>query len=299
MKNDKKLSGIIVPLVTPLKDHEQIDIEGTQKLIEYVIKGGVSGIFVLGTTGEGPSLSLSLKKEFIEVVCKQVNNRVPVLAGVTDTSIVNTITLAKYACQAGVYAVVLMAPYFFKVTQKDLLLYFENLLPQIPLNVMMYNIPSSTKVSLKYETLEQLSGEERIIGLKDSSGDIEYFREILRLKELRPDWSIMCGPDRIVLESMKAGGDGGVNAGAHILPEVFVRMFNKVVNGNFEKADELNKEVMELYDAVHVAKPYMACFKYMLKRMGICDDFICEPYHKIDSEAEGKIDEYVKLKNLI
>lgn len=299
MEKQKKLSGIIPPVITPLKSQLQLDLHGVERLTEHIINGGVSGLFVLGTTGEGPSLPVSLKKEFVELICRQVNGRIPVLAGVADTSFSNTIEIARYAADCGAYASVLMTPFFFKVTQKDLIKYIRNLIAQIPTPVLLYNIPAYTKMAFEYESLKQLTDEEKIIGIKDSSGDMDYFSEILKLKKDRPDWSIMCGPDKVVLEAMKAGADGGVNAGANIIPEVYVTMYNESANGNFENAEKLNNQVMRLYEAAHLAKPYIVCFKHMLKCMGICDSFISEPFHEIEPQAAVKVKQYLKKAQLI
>lgn len=298
-KQNNKLSGIIVPIITPFVGQDQLDIKGTEKLIEHIINGGVSGVFALGTTGEAVNMPIELKKEFVKLVCKCVGGRIPVFIGVTDTSFSNTISLAKYSCDYGARAAVLMAPYFYKLSQEDLLRYFKNLLPQIPLDVLMYNIPSCAKIPLAFETLRQLKDEQKIIGIKDSSGDIEYFKQIVKLKGSQSDWSVLCGPDKLVLESMKAGGDGGVNAGANILPGLFINIYNEFKAGNIQKADDLNVELMKLYKAAHVTVPYIACFKHILKCMGICESFISEPFGQIEEEAKRKIEEYLKKEKLV
>src|SRR5262245_26840129 len=113
----KPLSGIIPPLATPLRDVDQLDHAGLERLIEYVLAGGVHGLFILGTTGEGPSLSYRLRCELIELACEQVNHRVPILVGITDTSAVESINLAERAADAGADAVVLAAPYYFAPNQ--------------------------------------------------------------------------------------------------------------------------------------------------------------------------------------
>src|SRR6056297_1794166 len=114
------LGGLIVPLVTPLADYDQIDRPGTQRLLQHVISGGVEGIFILGTTGEAPSLSYRVRREFIELVCQEVDHRVPVLVGLTDTSFVETITLSQVAADAGADAAVLSTPYYFPAGQTEL-----------------------------------------------------------------------------------------------------------------------------------------------------------------------------------
>src|SRR5262245_13092169 len=114
------LRGIIPPLITPLRDIAALDPAALERLIEHVLAGGVSGLFILGTTGEAPSLSGRLRRELIERVCRQVQLRVPVLVGVTDTSLAETLSLARHAAEAGAQAVVTSAPYYFAPSQLEL-----------------------------------------------------------------------------------------------------------------------------------------------------------------------------------
>src|SRR5437867_968915 len=106
------LTGIVPPLVTPLRDRDALDLAGLEKLIEHVLGGGVSGLFVLGTTGEGPSLSYRLRRELVERVCKQVNRRVPVLVGITDTAFVESVNVARASADAGADGLVVAPPYY-------------------------------------------------------------------------------------------------------------------------------------------------------------------------------------------
>src|SRR5262245_61331944 len=116
----KPLRGIIPPLLSPLADRDQLDVAGLERLIEHVLVGGVHGLFVLGTTGEGPSLSYGLRHELLERVCRQVAGRVPVLVGITDTSLVESVRLGEHAQDAGAQAVVVSAPYYFPIGQAEL-----------------------------------------------------------------------------------------------------------------------------------------------------------------------------------
>src|SRR5690606_23128003 len=127
------------------------------RLVEHVIAGSVDGIFVLGTTGEAPSLGYRLRRELIDRVCRLAAGRVPVLVGITDTAFVESVNLAEVARAAGAAAVVLATPYYFPAGQTELAGYVENLLPQLPLPLVLYNMPSLTKVWYEIETLERLA----------------------------------------------------------------------------------------------------------------------------------------------
>ena len=190
-----RFEGIIPPLITPLKDRDTLDQDGLERLIEQMISGGVHGLFALGTTGEGPSLSYRLRTEVIQRVCKLVAGRIPVFISVTDTAFVESVRLSGVACDAGADAVVLATPYYFPPDQQELKKYVEHLVPELALPVMLYNMPSLTKVWFNIETIQALSSLDRILGIKDSSGDLDYFARLCALKADRPDWAFLMGPE--------------------------------------------------------------------------------------------------------
>jgi dihydrodipicolinate synthase/N-acetylneuraminate lyase len=294
------LRGIVPPLVTPLAKRDQIDEEGTIRLLDHVIAGGVAGIFILGTTGEAPSLSYRLRRDFIRLACRLVGNRVPVLVGITDTSFVESIDLANVAKDAGARAVVLSTPYYFPAGQTELTRYVEYVLEELSLPLMLYNIPVLTKVPFEIETLRRLSGHSGIIGVKDSGGDIDYFRELLQLKEVRPDWTILIGPEHLTAEAVAMGGDGGVNGGANIFPRLFVDVYNAASAGDADSLAPLVDRVQRLQQIYEVGK-YMSRFikatKCALSIQGICSDHVAEPFnHFLQSERAkvAKILEHVQ-----
>ena len=177
------LTGIIPPMVTPLRARDELDIAGLEKLLEHILSGGVSGLFILGTTGEGPSLSYRLRREFIERVCQQVKRRVPVLVGITDTAFVESVNLARQAADCGADAVVAAPPYYMPEGQPELQEWLDHLVPELPLPLFLYNMPPLTKVSYEIETVRHALDHPRIIGLKDSSGDLNYFKNVGRVPE--------------------------------------------------------------------------------------------------------------------
>src|SRR6266700_4525518 len=136
------LTGIIPPMITPLRGRDELDVPGLEKLIENILAGGVNGLFILGTTGEGPSLSYRLRRELVERVCRQVKQRVPVLVGITDTAFVESINVARASADAGADAVVVAPPYYLPEAQPELREYLEHLVAELPLPLFLYNMPA-------------------------------------------------------------------------------------------------------------------------------------------------------------
>ncbi|MFM8398206.1 MAG: dihydrodipicolinate synthase family protein, partial [Pirellula sp.] len=159
----------------PMRSRDRLDVDGLGRLVEHLIAGGVHGLFVLGTTGEAPSLSHRLQQEVVSRTVEFVAGRAPVLVGITDTSFVESVRLAEHAHKVGASGLVLSTPYYFPAGQTELKYYVDELMPELPLPVMLYNIPSLTKVWFEIETLQELSEHTQVVGLKDSSGDLAYF----------------------------------------------------------------------------------------------------------------------------
>ena len=277
-----RFHGIIPPLVTPLAERDVIDQGGTERLLEHVIAGGVSGVFILGTTGEAPSLSYRLRRDFIKLVCQIVDQRVPVLVGITDTAFVESITLAKLAADSGAAATVLSTPYYFPAGQTELIQYVQHIIAELPIPLVLYNMPSLTKVWFEIDTLHALCQHPEIIGIKDSSGDIDYFSKLIALKEPRPDWSIMIGPEHLTARAVALGGDGGVNGGANIFPELFVQLYEAAVQEDRTQIEVLTQRVeklQQIYDVGKYASRHIKATKCALSIRGICSDHMAEPFN--------------------
>ncbi|HEX7653808.1 MAG TPA: dihydrodipicolinate synthase family protein, partial [Verrucomicrobiae bacterium] len=232
------LNGIVPPMITPLLGRDELDAAGLEKLIEHILAGGVSGLFILGTTGEGPGLSYRLRRELIERACRQVNRRVPVLVGITDTAFVESVNLARVAAEAGADSVVLAPPYYLPEAQPELQEYLDHLVRELPLPLFIYNMPALTKVHIELETVKWAMDNPRIIGLKDSSGDLAYFQAAAELiRQQRPDWPLLIGPEEKLLAALKAGGQGGVSGGANLFPLLYVKTCEAYAAGDMSRAE--------------------------------------------------------------
>ena len=285
-----KYTGIIPPMITPLLEEDKLDHEGLERLIERMIDGGVSGLFILGTTGEAPSLSYRLRRELIDRSCELVKGRVPIMVGITDTSLVESASLAQHAADAGVDAVVTSAPYYFPAGQPELREYLEHLLPELPIPLMLYNMPALTKTSFHREVVEWALDRDQIVGLKDSSGDLVYFRKMQRLAaEKRPDWSLLVGPEELLGEVVLLGGHGGVNGGANLHPRLYVNLYDAAARGDLETVRTLSQQILTLSESLYSVGRHGSAIikgiKCALSLLGVCDDFMAAPFHRFhDSE---------------
>jgi 4-hydroxy-tetrahydrodipicolinate synthase len=288
-------------MVTPLRDRDALDLPGLERLIEHMLAGGVHGLFVLGTTGEAPSLGYRLRRELIDRVCRQVAGRAPVLVGITDTALVESLALARHAAQAGAQAVVAAPPFYFPAGQPELLHYVNHLAAELPLPLFLYNMPMMTKVSFAPQTVRQLLDNARIIGVKDSSGDLGYFEQVLAIARERPDWSVLVGPENLLPDAVARGGHGGVNGGANLHPRLFVELYEAACRHDWTRIAELRQEVFKLGQIYQVGRHASAIIKGLkcaLSLRGICDDVLAEPFHRFESPERERVRQLLEPLNL-
>lgn len=291
-KLDRPLRGIIPPMATPLSSHDVLDLSGLERLVEHLLAGGVHGLFILGTTGEGPSLSHALQREMIGATLRLVARRVPVLVGITDTCLAASVQLANFAADAGADAVVASAPHYFRLAQPELLDYLEALVKDLPLPSVLYNMPHLTKVSFEPETVEKMLSWKKVIGIKDSSGKIETTIDYLKRIAKRPDWSVLTGHEELLADALRAGANGGVCGGANLFPRLYVDLYEADLKDDLQQVRALHEDILEikrlLYSIGRHDSAFITGIKCALSCLGICQDTMAPPLRRF-KEAERRI----------
>ena len=290
------LKGIIPPVVTPLLDDVTLDVEGLERLIEHIIEGGVHGLFILGSSGEGPSLPYNLQEELISRVCKQVNGRVPVLVGITDTSFPGLIKKAEFSKKEGADAVVVAPPYYYPVSEIEFLEYLENLSHRVPLPFVLYNIPSHTKLNISLHVVER-ARELGAIGIKDSSGDMCFFYTLVDRFKDDPEFSIITGTEMLLPEAVMFGGHGAIAGGANMFPQLYVDLYNASLSYDMETIKLLREKVLGIYNNIYNVGKYNSRYvkstKCGLAVMGICSDYMPLPHNKFRPFQKEDIKAYI------
>jgi 4-hydroxy-tetrahydrodipicolinate synthase len=298
----KKLQGIIPPMITPLIDNDTLDVKGTEKLVEHMIAGGVHGLFILGTTGEAPSLSYHLRYQLVELVCKQVAGRIPVLVGITDTSLYESVKLAEHSKVCGAFAVVSAPPYYYAPSQQELIEYYQELADALPLPLFLYNMPSHVKVSFEPATVKVLAQHPNIIGLKDSSAVMVYFHTLIQIMKDQPDFALLMGPEELTAEAVMMGGDGGVNGGANMFPKLYVDLYDAAVNRDINRVLELQERVMAISNSIYkvgrYGSSYLKGVKCSCSLLGLCSDFMAAPYSSFRKEERAKVQAILERLNV-
>lgn len=289
----KKIKGIIPPMITPLLDEATIDEAGAKRIADRMIDAGVAAIFILGTTGESQSISMRLRFDYVTLITRHVAGRVPVLVAVTETSMEDSLALAQHAKNCGAAGVVAAAPYYFPANQKEQIDWYRSLADRCPLPVYLYNMPSKVKTFINLPTVLELSKHPNIVGLKDSSANQSYVQSLL-FHFAGTEFGIYMGPEEQTAPAVLCGADGGVNGGANLFPELFVKMYKAASAGDVEETRRLQKRIMFLSDSLYGLDPgsdasFLKGIKCALKLKGICSGYVALPYTAYDSEMEKKV----------
>jgi 4-hydroxy-tetrahydrodipicolinate synthase len=285
---DKKLfEGVITPMVTPLINRENIDFKGLEKLLDHLINGGISGVFLMGTTGEGTSISPRMRKELIKYSVEYVKGRVPIFVSIADCCIEESLNMACYAKECGASYLVSALPFYLGLTQTEIIDYYTTIADNVPLPLFLYNIPAQTKLMISVEAVKTLAKHPNIIGMKDSSGNGTYFNTLLaEVKAEYPDFTILVGPDEMLASTMALGGNGGVNSGSNLFPELYVNLFKACKAKDTERILKLQKLVMkvstEVYSVDKSSVSFLKGLKAALFTEGLITDYICEPLQKVN-----------------
>ncbi|MEX0928845.1 MAG: dihydrodipicolinate synthase family protein [Balneolales bacterium] len=295
----ESVKGIIPPMVTPLLDDDTLDTAGLERLVEHLIGGKVDGLFLLGTTGEGPSLQYTLKEELVRRTCELVQGRVPVLVGVTDSSYRESVNMAEKAARYGAQGLVMAPPFYFQIDQEELHNHVDAFTDESPLPVYLYNMPSLTKAAFSLEMVAGLVEKPGIVGFKDSSANLTYFNKVRRLVKQGPGFSLLVGPEELLMETMIMGGDGGIPGGANIFPELYVSLHEEIRSGSVENGLRLHGRIMDLGshvfgDTLHGSSDVINGIKCALHILGICSGHLAKPLKQASPEKAKKIRSYLE-----
>ncbi len=244
-QDQKKLHGIVVPMITPFrgKGMSEVDHEGFEKLSQFLIEGGVNALMVNGTSGEFLMQSFDERKAAVRTVVKAARGRVPVIAGISEASTINAISLGQDAEDAGADAILATGPIYYKTTNDGLFGHYASLLKAVSLPLMIYNIPSWIGYNIPAVLVKKLEERHpgRIYGVKFTTSDLELFLEYLRiLKNLVP---VTIGADALILSALQLGAAGATVGCANVLPGDTSAIYRLFVKQRYAEAIEAQEKI--------------------------------------------------------
>ena len=268
------IAGSMVALVTPMDAQGRLDWDSLSKLVDFHLQNGTHAIVAVGTTGESATLDVSEHIEVIRRVVKQVNGRIPVIAGTGANSTREAIELTTNAKTAGADACLLVTPYYNKPTQEGLYLHFKHIAEAVAIPQILYNVPGRTVCDMLPDTVERLSKVPNIIGIKEATGDLKRGREVL--DRVSKDFLVYSGDDPTAVELMLMGGKGNISVTANVAPRAMSELCAAAMAGDAETARAINERLMPLHRALFLeANPIPV--KWALHEMGLMGNGIRLP----------------------
>lgn len=287
--------GSLPALITPFKNGA-LDLETLKKLVEWHVGEGSNGFVPVGTTGESPTLSHDEHEKVVEEVVKASAGRVPVIAGAGSNNTLESIRFIQHAEKVGADAALVVTPYYNKPTQRGLIAHFTALHDCATLPIIIYNIPGRSVVDMTPETMGELAKLERIVGVKDATGDLSRV----------PQQRITCGTDFIQLSGEDAtalgfnahGGIGCISVTANVAPKLCAQMQAATLAGDYTTALEITDRLMPLHKAIFT-EPGLVGAKYGMSKLGLCSDEVRSPLTGLTDETKALIDDGMRHAGLI
>lgn len=288
-------SGLYTALITPFKNGK-IDEKALEKLIEFQIKNGVSGIVPCGTTGESPTLSHEENNLVIELAIKIVNKRVQVIAGTGSNSTAEAIMMTQHAAKSGADGCLIVVPYYNKPTQNGLYQHYKAINDACDVPLLIYNVPGRSVANISDETIAKLAKLKNIAGIKDATGDLS---RVANLKLLVPnDFCILSGEDATTVGFNAMGGCGLISVTSNIAPKLCADLQKATLVGDYKKAVEIQDRLTNLHSAMFCETNPIPV-KYAASLIGLCDPEIRLPLSEPSDAAKERIKKEIEEIKLV
>jgi 4-hydroxy-tetrahydrodipicolinate synthase len=310
--NPKLLRGVIPPVCTPFTADYEVDEKSLRRLINYLLDGGVTGLFVLGSTSEVAYLTDKRRADVIRITIDETAGRVPVVAGAIDMTTLRTNEHVRAAVAAGIDGIVATGPFYARTHPEEIALHFRLVKKECgDLPLYAYNIPVATNgVKLEVDTVLKLANEGVIQGLKDSSGNDAGIRAVVlgAQKMGLKEFVVLTGSELTVDSALMAGAHGVVAGVGNIDPAGYVKIFNLVAAGDYKSARAEQERLTEMFGLADVGAPgrmgrgssAIGAFKASLKLLGIIDDArVAPPQIPLNSDEIAAIVPFLRNANLL
>ncbi len=276
MPNEPLPAGVHVALATPLTPDYKIDVDGVHRLVEYVIRGGINGLNIMGSTGEVASMPESNRRQIVAAVTDAAQGRVPVITALAQNSLEDAVRETEALARQGVRGVLATPPSYYPTNPAGVEQYYRILSPRSPLPLLIYNIPQFTKVPIPPQTVAALARDGVVVGIKDSSRDFEYFSQVIYATRGIQGFRVFTGSDTMLLASLAQGADGTIAGGPNLGPSFAVQLYRAFKEGDMERAHALQEKVLELVLATRRGV-FPAGIKAGLELLGICRGITAPP----------------------
>lgn len=287
----KKYNGVVVPMVTPVTPTGMLDKPAVERIIKSFVEAGVSPL-LMGTTGEGNSVSTSDGQELIATAVKAAEGKITIYAGLTGTSFIEQLRQAGYYSASGADVIVATLPSYYALTPEQMENYYKTLSDSIKGPLMLYNIAATTHMSIPVDVIERLSKHPNIVGLKDSERDLERMEKCIEIARDNDEFTYFCGWAAQSAHSLELGGDGIVPSTGNFVPGMFRKLYDAAEAGDMETANRLQdetNEIAKLYQAGRTLGQSLTALKVMMQTRGLCTPDMLMPLTRLSEQEEAEI----------
>ena len=299
--NNSKYCGVVVPMVTPVTQDGQLDVEAVKRIINFFAENKVSPL-LMGTTGEGNSVSQADGQLFVDTAVKARDNFLTshpspltsqlIYAGLTGNCFSEQVRQAEIYTALGADVIVATLPTYYALTPEQMYEYYHTLADCITGPLMLYNILATTHMSIPMDVIRRLADHPNIVGLKDSERDLERMAQCVEIAKGRDDFAYFCGWAAQSAHSLELGGNGIVPSTGNYVPEMFSQLFDAAVSGDMATANRLqNKtnEIAKIYQKDRTLGQSLTALKVMMQTKGLCEPWMLMPLTRLSAEEEQAI----------
>ena len=292
MKNCR-YRGVVVPMVTPVTEKGALDVPAVERIIEFFAQNNVAPL-LMGTTGEGNSVSASDGLLMVETAGKAAKGRILIYAGLTGNCFAEQLSQAQAYTAAGADVIVATLPSYYALTAEQMYGYYKALADNITGPLMLYNILATTHMTIPVDVVKRLADHPNIVGLKDSERDLERMRQCIDISRDREDFAYFCGWAAQSAYSLSIGGDGIVPSTGNFVPDMFNDLYSAATGGDMDTANRLQdetNEIAKIYQAGRTLGQSLTALKVMMQTKGLCDPWMLMPLTRLSAEEEQSIRE--------
>ncbi|QLJ00502.1 dihydrodipicolinate synthase family protein [Streptomyces sp. NEAU-sy36] len=302
------LTGVVPPVCTPLTPEREVDVPSLLRLVDHLVGAGVHGLFVLGSTSEAAFLTDAQRRRVVETVTGHLGGQLPVLAGAIDMTTPRVLDHVRAVTAAGAGAVVVTAPFYARTHPSEIVHHYRRIAALSPVPVIAYDIPVAVHTKLPAELVLGLAGDGVLAGIKDSSGDLAAFRELVTGARAHPGFGVLTGSELIADAALALGADGAVPGLANVDPHGYVRLYRQCRAGDWEGARAEQERLCALFGLTAVGDPArmgagssaLGAFKAALHLRGVIDcPVTAEPQVPLSGEETEKVAKYLACAGLL
>ena len=288
-----RLEGVFVPHITPFQRNGEINEDALRQCVRFWIEGGLSGLVPCGSNGEAPYLLKEERKRVIEIVVDEVNGKVPVVAGTGAMSTRETIQLTKDAKNIGVNAALVVTPFYYKHSSKEIYDHYSTVIEAVDLPILIYNVPKFTGFSLEPSVVYELVSEyDGVVGIKDSSGNLGQIAELTRL--VGDKVSVLAGTADVIFPTLMLGGKGAVIAVANVTPGLCSALYEAFEEGKFEDSSKLQRRISYINEVLIKRHNQLSAIKEALNMKGLPGGYPRKPTALLEKNEKDEIKEILE-----